>query len=224
MYHRTCEHPSNIVYKYLTYTYTSCYNISLPLVEHKFSPPSRHEPEPYIRNTAANGDYEATAETPTAATATIAVWMSQISTEWKECSFMTLSTIHWVPVQDKGSKILCGKLGAVKITPSDCLHQEYLTINLGSTSDWQQLKLPLVRLFGRWRGRCWPGGAARGRDCRGRSSGIGFTICNSFHFIYCIVLRVIYSLSEKTEGRGAAETFLFLWKRVNHSKWYIICS
>jgi hypothetical protein len=43
--------------------------------------------------------------------------------------------IHWVLVQDKGSKILCGELGAVKITPSDCLHQEYLTINLGSTSD-----------------------------------------------------------------------------------------
>ena len=90
----------------------------------------------------------------------LAVWMSQISTEWRECSIMTLSTIHWVPVQDKGSKILCGKLGAMKITPSDCLHQEYLTINLGSTSDWQQLKLPLVRLFGRWRGRCWPAGAA----------------------------------------------------------------
>ena len=83
---------------------------------------------------------------------------------------MTLSPIHWVPVQDKGSKILCVKLGAMKITPSDCLHQEYLTINLGSTSDWRQLKLPLVRLFGRWRGRCWPAGAAWGRECRRRSS------------------------------------------------------
>ena len=60
---------------------------------------------------------------------------------------MTLSTIHWVPVQDKGSKILCCKLGAMKITPSDCLHQEYLTINLGSTSDCRKLKLSLVRLF-----------------------------------------------------------------------------
>ena len=83
---------------------------------------------------------------------------------------MTLSPIHWVPVQDKGSKILCVKLGAMKVTPSDPLHQEYLTINLGSTSDWRQLKLPLVRLFGRWRGRCWPGGAAWGRECRRRSS------------------------------------------------------
>ena len=52
----------------------------------------------------------------------------------------------------------------------DPLHQEYLTINLGSTSHWQQLKLPLVRLFGRWRGRCWPGGTAWGRECRRRSS------------------------------------------------------
>ena len=31
-----------------------------------------HEPEPYIRTTATNGDYDATAETPTAATATTA--------------------------------------------------------------------------------------------------------------------------------------------------------
>ena len=48
---------------------------------------------------------------------------------------MTLSPIHWVPVQDKGPKMLCVKLGAMKVTPSDPLHQEYLTINLGSTSD-----------------------------------------------------------------------------------------
>ena len=34
----------------------------------------------------------------------------------------------------------------MKITPSDPLHQEYLTINLGSTSDLQQLQLLLVRL------------------------------------------------------------------------------
>ena len=47
----------------------------------------------------------------------------------------TLSPIHWVPVQDKGSKILCVKFGAMKVIPSDPLHQEYLTINLGSTSD-----------------------------------------------------------------------------------------
>ena len=82
---------------------------------------------------------------------------------------MTLSPIHWVPVQDKGPKILCVKLGAMKVTPSDPLHQEYLTINFGSTNDWQQLKLPLVKLFGRWRGRCWPGEAAWGRECRKRS-------------------------------------------------------
>ena len=49
--------------------------------------------------------------------------------------FMTLSPIQWVPVQDKGSKIPCVKFWAMKIIPSDCLHQEYLTINLGNTSD-----------------------------------------------------------------------------------------
>ena len=46
-----------------------------------------------------------------------------------------MSPIHWVPVQDKGSKIVCVKLGARKITPSEPLHQEYLTINFGNTSD-----------------------------------------------------------------------------------------
>ena len=65
----------------------------------------------------------------------LAVRMSLISTEWRECSIMTLSTSHCVSVQDKGPKILCGKLGALKITPNDCLHQEYLTINLETTSD-----------------------------------------------------------------------------------------
>ena len=44
---------------------------------------------------------------------------------------MTLSPIHWVPVQDKGSKIQCVNFGAMKSIPSDPLHQEYLTINLG---------------------------------------------------------------------------------------------
>jgi len=34
-------------------------------------------------------------------------------------------------VQDKGSKILGGRLGDMKATPSALLHQEYLTINLG---------------------------------------------------------------------------------------------
>ena len=38
------------------------------------------------------------------------------------------------------------------------------------TSDWRQLKLPLVRLFGRWRVRCLPAGAAYGRECRRRRS------------------------------------------------------
>ena len=94
----------------------------------------------------------------------LAVWMSQISIEWRECSIMTLSTNHWVSGQDKGSKILCGKLGASKITPHDCLYQEYLIIIPWSTSDWQHLKLQRVRLFGRWRRRCWD------RECRRRSS------------------------------------------------------
>ena len=96
--------------------------------------------------------------------------MSRKCGVWRDYFIMTLSPIHWVSVQDKGSKILCVKLWALKFTPSDPLHQKYLTINLGSTSDWRQLKLPLVRLFGRWRGRCWPGGAAWGRECRKRSS------------------------------------------------------
>ena len=47
-------------------------NISLPLVEHKVSLTSHHEPEPYVRTTATNADHDATAETPTAATATTA--------------------------------------------------------------------------------------------------------------------------------------------------------
>ena len=89
---------------------------------------------------------------------------------WRNYFIMTLSPIQRVPMQNKGSMILCVKLGAMKVTPSDPLHQEYLTINLGSTSDWRQLKLPLVRLFGRWRGRCWPGGAAWGKECRRKSS------------------------------------------------------
>ena len=42
---------------------------------------------------------------------------------------------EWDPMQDKGSKIMCVNLGAMKVTPSDPLHREYLTINLGSTSD-----------------------------------------------------------------------------------------
>jgi hypothetical protein len=41
-------------------------------VEHIFSPTSRYEPEPYIRTTATNGDYDAKAETPAAGTATTA--------------------------------------------------------------------------------------------------------------------------------------------------------
>ena len=69
----------------------------------------------------SNGSYEAR--------------MSGKCGEWRYYFIMTLSPINWVPVQDKGSKILCVKLGAMKVTPSDPLHQEYLTINLGSTSD-----------------------------------------------------------------------------------------
>ena len=61
--------------------------------------------------------------------------MSKKCGERRDYFIMTLSPIHLVPVQDKGLKVLSGKLGAVKITPSDRLHQEYLTINLGSTDD-----------------------------------------------------------------------------------------
>ena len=50
---------------------------------------------------------------------------------WRDLLLMTLSPIYWVPVQHKESMILCVKLGAMKITPSDCLLQDYLTINGG---------------------------------------------------------------------------------------------
>ena len=43
-----------------------CVNISLPLVEHKISLTSRHEPEPYVRSIATSVDQDATEETPTA--------------------------------------------------------------------------------------------------------------------------------------------------------------
>ena len=53
--------------------------------------------------------------------------MSGKCEEWRNVKsgefIMTLSPIYWVPVQDKGSKILCVKLGAMKFTPSDPLHQ-----------------------------------------------------------------------------------------------------
>ena len=90
-------------------------------------------------------------------------WMSQICGEWKDVFIRTLSPIQWVPVQDQGSKIQCVKFWAMKIIPSDRLHQEYLTIDLGENSDWRQLQLPLVRLWERWRGRSWATGADWGR-------------------------------------------------------------
>ena len=41
-------------------------------MEHKFVLTSRHEPQPYGRTTTTNGEHDATAETPIAATATTA--------------------------------------------------------------------------------------------------------------------------------------------------------
>ena len=61
--------------------------------------------------------------------------MSQICGEWKDVFIRTLSTVQRVPVQDQGSKIPCVKFGAMKIIPSDRLHQEYLAIDLGNSSD-----------------------------------------------------------------------------------------
>ena len=101
MNHRKGEHPSNIVCKYfLTNTCRRSRNqgalfwlrydqLTLPaphvanagpnvatsvcpFVEHKFSLIFRHEPEPYVRTTATNGNHDATAETSTGATATTA--------------------------------------------------------------------------------------------------------------------------------------------------------
>ena len=72
--------------------------------------------------------------------------MSMMGEKWRDQFVTTLCPINWVLVQDKGSKILWKKLGEMKNAPSDCLHQEYHSINLGITSDRQQLKLPLVML------------------------------------------------------------------------------
>ena len=41
-------------------------------MEHKFSPTSGHEPEPYVRTTETNGDHDALAETPPTETAATA--------------------------------------------------------------------------------------------------------------------------------------------------------
>ena len=87
---------------------------------------------------------------------------------------MTLYLSHWVPVKDKGSKIPCLKFWAMKISQSDHLHQEYLTIDLGNTSDWIQLQLLLVRHCERWRGRSWATWAYWGRKCRKRAKGCQF--------------------------------------------------
>ena len=48
----------------------------------------------------------------------------------------------------------------------DCLGDEYLTINLGITSDWKQLHVLLLWVCERWRGRIWATGAdwGWGRD------------------------------------------------------------
>ena len=61
-------------------------------------------------------------------------WVSIKCGKWRDQFIATLSPINWV-----GSKIPCKKLGAMQIAPNDCLHQEYLSINIGITSDRQQL-------------------------------------------------------------------------------------
>ena len=104
---------------------------------------------------------------------------------------------------------VCVKLGAMKFTPSDPLHQEYLTITIGRTGDWRQPKMPLVRLFGRWRGRCWPAGAAWGRECRRRISVLPLNLSDtavtsqdgsSLEFIAPIAGRQCYI--QDASGRG----------------------
>ena len=96
MHYRKCGHPRNIVCQYfLTNTGRRSSNqgercwfrhYQLPLLlqmwqmlhqlrqhhsphKHKLCLTLRHEPEPYVRTTATNGDHDATAETPTAKTA-----------------------------------------------------------------------------------------------------------------------------------------------------------
>ena len=67
----------------------------------------------------------------------------------------------------------------------------------------------LVRLFGRWRGKCWPGGAAWGRECRRRSSVLPLNLSDtaatsqdgsSLEFIAPIAGRQCYILD--ASGRG----------------------
>ena len=88
------------------------------------------------------------------------VRMSQRSTEWRECSIMTLSTIQWVPVQDKGSKILRGSK----------VPRKSLQVTVSIKNTWPSLLGVLVTVeswschyWGSFRdvwGRCWPAGAA----------------------------------------------------------------
>ena len=97
----------------------------------------------------------------------------------------------------------------MKTAPRDCLHQEYLTINLASTSDCRKVKLPLVRLFWRWRGRCLSAGAAWDREYSRRSSVLPLNILetaatsqddSSLEFTAAIAGRQCYI--QDTSGRG----------------------
>ena len=109
-------------------------------------------------------------------------WQSQKCGEWRDVFIRTLFRIQRVPMQDKGSKIRCVKFGAMKIIPSDRLHQEYLTNNIGNSSDWQQLQLPLVRLCERWRGTSWATGAdwKRARDHNSLTHSLSHSLSHSF--------------------------------------------
>ena len=101
---------------------------------------------------------------------------------WSDYFIMTLSPFYWVPVQHKGSKRLYVKFGAMKVVPSDRLHQEYLTINLGITSDWQQLQLLLVKLCERLRDRILATGSdwRRGRDPGSVTHSLSYSLSHSF--------------------------------------------
>ena len=70
-------------------------------------------------------------------------------------------------------------------------------------------------LFGRWRGRCCPGGAAWGRECRRRSSVLPFNLSDtagtsqdgsSLEFITAITGRHCYI--QDASGRGLWVTYI----------------
>ena len=111
----------------------------------------------------SNGSYEAR--------------MSGKCGEWGDQFIMTLSTFHWVPVQDKGSKILCVKLGAMKVIPS------VRPVNLSDTAATSQYgsSLEFIALIA-------------GRQCYIQDAS-GRGLCRAFDLIPTLTAGPEYQLS-----------------------------